>query len=94
MGHKKSTFQKTFLLRLTPDQMGLIQQCTGRIVDTLNLEEYSDRLTMSRAGEPAGSPAMWDGKGLVIELTDDQKQLVRRLTGKAFSQLRIQRRQG
>lgn len=96
-GHKRDSSKKSLVLRLTPEQKGLIQQCTGRVLDTLNLEEYGDRLTMSRLGEPVVSPGMTDNKVLIkvliIELTGEQKRQVRRLTGKVFSQLRIQRRQ-
>jgi hypothetical protein len=92
-GHKRDSSKKSLILRLTPEQKGLIQQCTGRVLDTLDLEEYGDRLTMSRLGEPVVSPDKTDNKVLIVELTGEQKRQVRQLTGKVFSQLRIQRRQ-
>ncbi len=82
------------LLRLTPEQKGLIRHHTGRPMETLNLEDCEDRLAITRACESVVTQEITGTQVLILDLTCEQKRQLRRLTGKSFSQLRIHRRQG
>ncbi|MEW5979243.1 MAG: hypothetical protein AB1898_25910 [Acidobacteriota bacterium] len=78
-------------LRLTPQQSALIQRCTGKLVEELDLETCFNRLTVARirVSDPAGRV---ENGSLVIELTPEQQEWIQKTTGRCVSELRVQRK--
>jgi hypothetical protein len=88
---RKKGSEHCLIVQLTTEQQALIQGCTGKTLDTLNLDGCQDRLVVDRLRGPDNED---DGnsKFLILELTSEQKDTLRRLTGKSFSEVKIRRR--
>jgi hypothetical protein len=88
---RKKGSEHCLIVQLTPEQQALIQECTGKTLDTLNLEGCQDRLIVDRLRGPQTEDA-GNSRFLILELTSEQKDKLRLLTGKSFSEVKIRRR--
>lgn len=88
---RKKGSEHCLIVKLTPEQQALIQECTGKTLDSLNLDECQDRLIVDRLGGPQKEDA-GNSRFLILELTSEQKDKIRLLTGKSFSEVKVRRR--
>ena len=78
------------VVKLTPTQKALIQECTGRVLESLDLDGCQDRLIVEhlRGAKDVSGASQY----LILELTSKQRERLRKLTGKTFSEIKVQRR--
>ncbi len=87
----KKGIDRRLIVKLTPAQKALIREGTGKVMESLNLEGCQDRLIMDHLKNQGGDEQR-ASQYLILELTSEQRERLRVLTGKTFSEVRIRRR--